>query len=133
VNKLISVTSFVVIHVSKRVLNSNMLHDEQTNTNIIIWRELCFHPYLAQIVCRSTNQTYYKWFGHLLPIVSTGKPQVLLIKEGETSTPFTSFPVFRVWKRGFSSTVLHVEQIYTNIIIWKGSRFQPLFSTNVLR
>jgi hypothetical protein len=30
-------------------------------------------PYLAQIVFRSTNQTWNTWFGKLMPIVSTVK------------------------------------------------------------
>jgi hypothetical protein len=54
-NKLTPFTSFLVIHVSKRVLNSTTLHAEQTNTNIIIWRES--RPYLALIVRRSNILT----------------------------------------------------------------------------
>jgi hypothetical protein len=40
-------------------------------------------PYLPQILCRSTNQTYNAWFGLMMSIVSTGKPYVLLNKKGE--------------------------------------------------
>jgi hypothetical protein len=47
-------------------------------------------------------------------------------------TPFTSFLAINVSNRVLSSTNLNVEQTYKNIIIWRESSFQPLFSTNNL-
>jgi hypothetical protein len=46
-------------------------------------------------------------------------------------TKFTSFFVIHVSKLDSSSTMLHVEPTYTNIIIWRESRFQPIFITIV--
>jgi hypothetical protein len=45
--------------------------------------------------------------------------------------PFTSFSVIHDSKRLFCWTMIHVEQIFTNIIIWRESYFQPVFSANV--
>jgi hypothetical protein len=126
-------TSLFSIQVSNGVFSSNSLHVEQTYTNIISWWEYCSQSVFStnSLSIEKSNIKYLIWtFG--AHCEHRCAKSVIKWERRKKFTPFTSILIIHDSKRVFSSTALQVEQTFTNIIIWRESCFQPVFSTNSL-